>query len=133
MSNRISGRVSIKSDINIAPFTDVVLVLLIIFMISMPALQQSIDVNIPKTIVSDSVENSNINVLILENGAICIDGKEVIDSNVENIVRNLIISNPDKSVVIKGDENVQYDSVIQFIDIAKKAGVSKFALAGDAK
>ncbi|MDR0956754.1 MAG: biopolymer transporter ExbD [Endomicrobium sp.] len=129
MSKCIRNRISIKSDINITPFTDVVLVLLIIFIISMPALQQSIDVNVSKTIISNNTENSSVEILILENGNICIDGEKVIDSNIENIVRNLIISSPDKSVVIKSEENVPYDSIIQFIDKAKKVGVSKFALA----
>jgi biopolymer transport protein ExbD len=46
-------------------------------------------------------------------------------------MRILISSHPDKTVIIKGDKEVQYDYIMQFIDKAKKAGVTKFALAVD--
>ena len=61
----------VKTDINIAPFTDVILVLLIIFMISTPALMQpGITVNLPKTKITDATETSNMEVLISREGNI---------------------------------------------------------------
>jgi biopolymer transport protein ExbD len=118
------------SEINITPFTDVVLVLLIIFMITTPMLMQpGIKVNLPKTQISDSEDPSNIEVLISKNGYIYAQGKQICDSNVADVMRILISSHPDKAVIIKGDKEVQYDCIIQFMDKAKKAGVTKFALA----
>jgi biopolymer transport protein ExbD len=127
---------AVKSDINIAPFTDVILVLLIIFMIATPALMQSvICVNIPKADVAaiDSKDNSSIEVLISKDGDVYMEGKQVENSNIESVVRKLIAENPGQAIIIKGDEVVQYGYVIQFMDKAKKAGAKKFALAVETK
>jgi biopolymer transport protein ExbD len=124
-------RGAIKSDINIAPFTDVILVLLIIFMIATPVIMQpGIEVNIPKTETADSTNSSNIiEVTISKEENVYIGGKLIGNANIENVVRKLITEKPGHAIVIKGDEAVQYDCVMQFMDKAKKAGAAKFALA----
>ncbi len=125
-------RNTVISEINITPFTDVVLVLLIIFMITTPMfMQPGIKVNLPKTQIFDSENTSNIEVLILKNGCVFMQGKQIHDSNVSDVMRILMSSHSDKTVIIKGDKEVQYDYIIQFINKAKKAGVTKFALAVD--
>jgi|LQAB01.1.fsa_nt_gi biopolymer transport protein ExbD len=125
-------RNTVISEINITPFTDVVLVLLIVFMITTPMLMQpGIKVNLPKTQISDSEDTSNIEVLISKNGYVYAQGKQIHDSNIADVMRVLISSHPDKIVIIKGDREVQYDYIIQFMNRAKKAGVAKFALAVD--
>ncbi|MDR0800319.1 MAG: biopolymer transporter ExbD [Endomicrobium sp.] len=123
---------AVMSEINITPFTDVVLVLLIIFMITTPMLMQpGIKVNLPKTQISDSEDTSNIEVLISKNGYIYVEGKQIHNSNVESVIHDMVSSHTTKTVVIKGDREVQYDYIIQFMDKAKKAGATKFALAVD--
>jgi biopolymer transport protein ExbD len=120
------------SEINITPFTDVVLVLLVIFMMTTPMLMQpDIKVNLPKTQISDSEDISNIEVLILKNGCVYAQGKQIHESTAVNVMRILISSHPNKAVIIKADKEVKYDYIIQFIDKAKQAGVTKFALAVD--
>jgi biopolymer transport protein ExbD len=128
-------RDAVKADINIAPFTDVILVLLIIFMIATPVIMQpGIEVNIPKIETADNINTSNnTEVTISEGGDICVDGKLVEISNVENVVRKLIIENPGRAIVIKGDVAVRYGYIAQFMDNAKKAGATKFALAAKNK
>jgi biopolymer transport protein ExbD len=120
----------VTSEINITPFTDIVLVLLIIFMITTPMLMQSgIKVSLPKTQVADNEDISNIEVVIVKEGYVYIEGKQIHSSNIEDVVRELVVSQPDKSIVIKGDKDVQYEHIIQFMDKAKKAGTTRFALA----
>ncbi|MDR2067041.1 MAG: biopolymer transporter ExbD [Endomicrobium sp.] len=131
MKGRIQ-RNKVKTDINIAPFTDVILVLLIIFMISTPALMQpGITVNLPKTKITDATDTSNLEVLISREQHIYIDDKQTELENVESVVKEWLLSNPNQSVVIKGDEEIPYNLVIQFMDRAKRAGATKFALAVD--
>ncbi|MDR3071455.1 MAG: biopolymer transporter ExbD [Endomicrobium sp.] len=124
------------SEINIAPFTDVILVLLVIFMITTPALMQpGIKVNIPKAkIAADRQDNTNvtnIDILISKEGYVYIDGKQVNILDIENVLRRLISSKPDKVAVIKCDEEARYNCLVQTMVNAKKAGVTKFALSVD--
>jgi biopolymer transport protein ExbD len=122
----------IISEINITPFTDVVLVLLVIFMITTPMLvQPGVRVNLPKVQSLNNKLPSSIEVLISQNGNIYIGGKQVYNSNIENVMWNLVSEQPDKAVVIKADRAAKYNYIIQFMDKAKKAGVTKFALAVD--
>lgn len=123
-------RNKIVADINITPFTDVVLVLLIIFMITTPMLSQhEIKVNLPRAERTETDETKNIEVVIDKDGLIYLNGSQLHIAYFEDAVRNIIAQNPDKPIVIKGDKTVQYDLVIQVMDKAKKAGATKFALA----
>jgi biopolymer transport protein ExbD len=126
---------TIKSEINIAPFSDVVLVLLIIFMITTSALiQPEIQVNLPKSESADSGNMStNIEALISQDGRVVIDGKVIVLSDVERVIKELLEEEPGKPIVIKGDVKVDYDHVMQFMNKAKKAGAAKFALAVETK
>lgn len=120
------------AEINITPFTDVILVLLIIFMITTPMLMQpGIKVNLPKTQTTDNEDTTNIEVLISKEGYVHMNGKQIHESNVEATIKNLLAASPDKPIVIKADKEVQYDHVIKFMDISKKAGATRFALAVD--
>lgn len=123
-------RNKVVADINITPFTDVVLVLLIIFMITTPMLSQhEIKVNLPKAERMETDDAKNIEVTIDKDGLIYLNGSQIHIAYFEDAVKNLISKNPGKPVIIKGDKTVQYDLVIQVMDKAKKAGASKFALA----
>lgn len=125
----------IVADINITPFTDVVLVLLIIFMITTPMLSKNeIKVNLPKAEVTETDSNKkNIDITIDKDGFIYLNGNQIHLAYLEDALFKLITKDTDKTVVIKGDKNIQYNTIIQVIDKAKKTGVTKFALAVDTK
>jgi biopolymer transport protein ExbD len=129
---KFDRRQKVVAEINITPFTDVVLVLLIIFMITTPMLMQpGIKVNLPKTETTDVEDTKNIEVMISKDGYVYMEGKQIHESNIEEVIRHLVASSPNKPIVIKGDKDVKYDAVMQFMDKAKKAGAVKFALAVD--
>ncbi|MDR3111655.1 MAG: biopolymer transporter ExbD [Elusimicrobiota bacterium] len=125
---------NLVSEINITPFTDVVLVLLIIFMITTPMLTQpQIKVNLPKTQTSDNNDTSNVDVLISQKGLSYLDGKQVAISSLSDAIKDILLKHPDKGVIVKADRNVKYDIVIKVVEQAKKAGAVKFALAVDSE
>jgi len=125
-------RNSVVAEINITPFTDVVLVLLIIFMITTPMLMQpSLDVNLPKAQTSQMQDSSNIDILITKEGNAIIGGRQISRSNIENEIRNILLKSPNRALIIKGDKEVKYDFIIDFMDRARRAGAQKFALAVD--
>ena len=118
------------AEINITPFTDVVLVLLIIFMITTPMLIQSgIKVNLPEASRADNDLEKNITVLITKSGEIYVNNKRTDIENLETDITARLSANPDTPVVIKGDKEIKYDTVIKVIDAAKQSGAKKFALA----
>lgn len=129
----MSKRKQVVADINITPFTDVVLVLLIIFMITTPMLtQHEIKVNLPKvTENAERTEDKIIEVCIDKNGFIYINKEQVHKDHFMTLLKDKIEKNPNSPVVIKGDKDIKYDSVITVMNMAKKAGVSKFGLGID--
>ncbi len=121
----------VVADINITPFTDVVLVLLIIFMITTPMLSQhSLKINLPKAENTQQTEEAkNIEISIDKDGFVYLDGLQIHLQYIEEAVKNAIKKHPERAVIVKGDKNIKYDLVVKVIDKAKQAGATKFALA----
>ena len=113
----------IMSEINITPFTDVVLVLLIIFMIATPFIYQaSMDVQLPQT--SSSQESTrDIIVTINVNGEVFLNNMQVDLTILKEKLRSAVQGKPDTSVIVNGDRNARYDAVIQVLDVLTQAGV----------
>ena len=128
-----NNRKKVVADINITPFTDVVLVLLIIFMITTPMLSQhQIKVDLPESAeTTERSEDKIIEVSIDKDGFVYVDGMQFHNEYIEQAIKDKVTRYPDRPVVIKGDKNVKYDLVVNVMDKAKKAGVSKFGLAID--
>ncbi len=123
----------VVADINITPFTDVVLVLLIIFMITTPMLSQhEIKINLPKVAQNtERTEDKVIEIIIDKNGFIYINKEQVHKDHFMTLLKDKIEKDPNRPVIIKGDKAIKYDSVIAVMDMAKRAGVSRFGLAID--
>jgi len=122
------------SEINITPFTDVVLVLLVIFMITTPLILQSgIKVQLPKASSAEAESARNVIVTIAPSGDIYIDKRRLSLAEFRSELEARLTNRPDSAVIIRGDKEVKYDAVIQVIDAAKQAGVKKFALSVEIK
>jgi biopolymer transport protein TolR len=120
------------AGINITPFTDVVLVLLIIFMIATPLLMlEGIRVNLP--VVSDQSSPSEkeevyVSISISADGAIFIDGRERALNEIKPIFQQILKLDPDSLFAIGAHDNTPYESIVRVIDIARSAGVTKYVL-----
>ncbi len=122
------GRV--MAEINITPFTDVVLVLLIIFMITTPMLvQPGIKIKLPKANAAETDSDKNITITINSLGEVFLENKHIDITLLKERLVAKLYNRQDMPVVVKGDKEVKYDTVIKIIDIAKQAGAKKFALA----
>lgn len=119
----VRGKSRIMTDINITPFTDVVLVLLIVFMVATPALyQSSLKVELPQaTTVDDS--STDVIVTIDARGAIYLDNERLDLDSLGNRIREMITSGRKMQVIVNGDRNVKYDAVVQVMDALSRAGV----------
>ena len=127
----------LKSEINVVPYIDVMLVLLIIFMV-MPSSNNPSVVNLPNAEKTTRPPDDYIQVVIKPNGALSIgvQGKDrdapETAPNREALVRKLRTlhdDHPDFPVLIAGDKDSKYDDVIQLISEAKKMGINRVGLA----
>jgi biopolymer transport protein ExbD len=131
---RRRNHAKLMAEINITPFTDVVLVLLIIFMITTPLILQSgIKVKLPKTTKVEVESGKSIIITITADGEIFVENSKIDINNLESEISARIMNNPDSVIVINGDKDVKYDYVIKVLDTAKQSGAKKFALGTELK
>jgi biopolymer transport protein TolR len=123
----------LMAEINITPFTDVVLVLLIIFMIATPFIyQSSMKVQLPQA--TKSAETSrDVIITINAEGEIFFEDARIDLDVLKDKLKALTQNNPDLSVVINGDKNAKYDAVIQVMDVLTQAGVKNPGLGIELK
>jgi biopolymer transport protein ExbD len=118
------------SEINITPFTDVVLVLLIIFMITSPFLiSGSFKVKLPQSANSETEINKGTEVYLDEKNEIFINSKTVPFQEVPWYLQNEFSRTGLREVIIKADKNVKHGTFVQLLDQLKKAGATKLLIA----
>jgi biopolymer transport protein TolR len=118
------------SGINITPLTDVVLVLLVIFMIATPLLIRSeIKVNLPRTASADAAAESSLVITIDPAGTIYLNGARVAFTDLRGALGAALRKQANAPVIIMGDRDVRYDLVVQVLEIARSSGVSRLSLA----
>lgn len=117
------------SSINVTPFVDVMLVLLVIFMITAPMLiKDIIDIKLPKTATSDGQKAELIGIAINKDGQVLLNGTLVDDENLKSQVKDMLAVNPNTQGVISADVELPYGKVVRVIDQLKLAGLDKFAV-----
>ncbi len=130
---RRAKRQKLMAEINITPFTDVVLVLLIIFMIATPFIYQSgLKVQLPKALSSQETSRDTL-IVINAQGEVFLDDKKVDLDLLKIRLTRLMRNKPESSVVINGDRNVKYDTVIQVMDVLTQSGVKNPGLGVELK
>ena len=126
-----------KSEINVVPYIDVMLVLLIIFMVVPPANSPSV-INLPRAEKSALPPDDYIQIVLKPNATLSIgvNGKNTVAAEdmpdrtaVMRRLRELHEANPEYPVMIAGDRDSKYDDVIQLISEAKKMGINRVGLA----
>jgi len=117
----------LMNQINVVPYIDVMLVLLIIFMVTAPMINPGV-VELPKVGQALKQTVQPIVVSIKKNGTTEIDGKKYKRADLLAHVKKQIAKNPDQSVVIAADKKVMYEQVIVIMDLFKQNDVSKVGL-----
>ncbi len=124
-----SGDDEVVSNINTTPLVDVMLVLLIIFLITVPVVTQSVAVNLPKeTNVIRVTKPENIEISVSKDGDVYWGTKLVPD--MEELVQRLgkeSVKNPQPEVHIRGDDKSRYESVGRVVFACQRAGIMKIS------
>jgi len=122
------------AEINIVPFVDIILVVLIIFMITTPLIvKPSINITLPKAASGDDTTPSLLNVSIDPDGQATLNGKPVTDSDIKSLSAAALAENPEVQAIISADQGVPHGRVIAIMDAVKSAGIKRFAISIDRK
>ena len=128
-NNRMHKKNRVISQINVTPFVDVMLVLLIVFMITAPLLTVGVSVDLPKTKASQlNSKGDPIIISIKKNGELYIQEREI--DNLQLLPRLKAISSGNKNlrIYVRGDKDVPYGLVLDTIAKIKSSGFKKVAL-----
>jgi biopolymer transport protein ExbD len=124
-----SGDKDVYDDINITPMLDLAYVLMIIFIIMTTATVQGIKVNLPKASATPSLAKPQTKAItITANGTIYLDTFPVTMGQLENLLRQYKAANPNLPVIIKGDSTVQYQKVIDVLDLVGRLDITQLGL-----
>jgi biopolymer transport protein TolR len=121
----------VLSEINVTPFVDVMLVLLVIFMVTAPLLQQGIDVNLPKAKGKNLPPEERITLVVKRGGAIYMNDSPVSMTEMREKLEAIGKLNP--NVFLKADKDVPYGFVVEVMGEIKEAGIEKLGMITEPK
>lgn len=139
MANTLQGRkrgrgrhgATPMAEINIIPLVDVVLVLLIIFMATTAFVKESgLKMQLPtaKSTEASREQPKELTVALTRDGKVFLNAKQSDLKSVEAAMRAVVKTSPTTSVIIKGDQNIEYKRVVTVMDLAKQSGLTKVSL-----
>ena len=133
MAVQLGGGGGVKSDINVTPLVDVMLVLLIIMMIVAPLLQQGVSVKLPvATNTTEKPDTQEQTVLAIDsNKRLYLNAVPVQKDDLQRRVTEILESKKDRIVIIKADEDVEYSAVMDAMDALRAAGIEDMGLITD--
>ena len=117
-----SRSTALASDINVTPLVDVCLVLLIIFMIVLPAMVNGVDVQLPKTSSTTAPDQRIFPVTVKEDGTVYLDTLVVRRDEVASALQRLRQTAASRPVGVRADKRVAYGEVLGVLDACRKAG-----------
>ena len=116
------------AEINIIPFVDVVLVLLLIFMLTAPMMYRGIDVNLPKSSGKPTAIEERLVLTVTRERGFFLNDRPVAVTALEGQLREAFRNRPDKVLYLKADAGLAYGSVVEAMDRARKAGVERVGM-----
>jgi biopolymer transport protein ExbD/biopolymer transport protein TolR len=130
ISKRDEGK-KVNSDINVTPMVDVMLVLLIIFMVITPMLNNKVNVDLARThsaqAMPDADHEDSVKVAITRDGKVYLGAAQVALADLGPKAQDLLQNKPDKTVYIRSDARARYGIVMDAIDALRTAGVDQVA------
>jgi biopolymer transport protein ExbD len=119
-----------KSDINITPLVDIVLVLLIIFMVITPLLQMGYDVKVPPKATVDQPQSlvDQVIVSLTPQGQIYLNKQQVTLAQLNQQLGDILKNRRDKTVFFSGDDGASYGDVIHTMDVVRNAGAKNIGI-----
>jgi biopolymer transport protein TolR len=118
----------IMGEINVTPFVDVMLVLLIIFMVTVPLLEMGIEVDLPEEEGKAVVQEREFVISIRQNKWIYLNDRRVTLNDLKKQMEEVMTINKNQDVFLRADKAVPYGTVMEVVALAKKVGIERFGL-----
>jgi biopolymer transport protein TolR len=128
---RVGRNRSVLSEINVTPFVDVMLVLLVIFMVTAPLMQQGVDVNLPQAKGKDLPPEERISIIIKRDSSIYMNDTLVTMPVLKQKLGAISKMNP--NIFLKADKDVPYGLVVEVMGEIKEAGIEKLGMITEPK
>lgn len=124
----------VMNEINMTPMVDIMLVLLIIFIITVPVMKHSVNIDLPRASnEAQNIKPETIRLSVDAQGAYFIDDAQVSDADLPARLTAAAAQNPQPDLHIRGDKNVRYERVAQAMAAAQQAGLRKIGFITEPK
>ena len=127
---KVKRRILPRADINVTPFIDILLVLLVIFMTISPNTRTGLNANVPQPPPPDGhIQSNEVMVLSMDRkGVIKINQTEVEPARLIDQLRDIFKTRSDRTIFVQADDDLLFNDVAQLVDAAKSAGVDRLGL-----
>jgi biopolymer transport protein TolR len=124
MGFTVGDQEELKSEPNVVPLCDVLLVLLIIFMVLTPLIQRGVDVRLPTALNTiDMPENPEVVLYIKKDGTMYVNQDQVEMDGLQIALEDVLMTASDKKLYLRADQELEYGNIVDIIDIIKAAGI----------
>jgi biopolymer transport protein TolR len=124
MAISIGEKEEVKSEPNVVPLCDVLLVLLIIFMVVTPFLQKGVDVRLPSALNTINMpDNPEVVLAIKKDGTLYVNNDQATEENLQTMLEEAFLMVSEKKLYLRADQDLEYGKIVDVIDIVKNAGL----------
>lgn len=130
----VSNDDEVMNEINMTPMVDIMLVLLIIFIITVPVMKHSVNIDLPRaTNEAQNIQPETLRLSVDAQGLYFINESQIADSDLEPLLKTAAAQNPQPELHIRGDKAVRYQRVAQAMAAAQQAGLRKIGFITEPK
>jgi biopolymer transport protein TolR len=123
------GNRRLMSEINVTPFVDVMLVLLIIFMVTAPMMMQGVDVNLPRTTTQAiPTEEERLVVTITAKSELYLNEYKISLESLERKLENIFQNRADRAVFLRADQSIPYGFVVEVMAAVRRSGIKRIGM-----
>ena len=134
MSISIGQEQKVKSEPNVVPLCDVLLVLLIIFMIVTPLVQKGVDLKLPTAMNTIRMpENPEVVLYVKKDGTMYLNQDKVTADKLQSMLEEVFIAATDKKLYLRADADVEYGKLVEIYEFIRGAGIESIAVIAEAK